>query len=65
MEEALQKALAVVSPSEVAEACNIKVQAVYQWKVCPPGRVLTLEKLSGVTRHELRPDVFGSPEKAA
>jgi DNA-binding transcriptional regulator YdaS (Cro superfamily) len=33
--------------------------AVAQWMVCPPERVLDIEQLSGVSRHELRPDVFG------
>lgn len=31
----------------------------------PPERVLEIESLSGVSRHDLRPDVFGPKPEAA
>lgn len=34
-------------------------QAVSQWKRVPAERVIEVERLTGVSRHELRPDVFG------
>ncbi len=34
-------------------------QAVYQWQQVPATRVLDVEAISGVSRYELRPDVFG------
>lgn len=34
-------------------------QAISQWVKVPPRHVLALEELSGVSRYELRPDVFG------
>lgn len=40
-------------------------QAVSQWKRVPAARVLDVEKLTGVSRHELRPDIFGTEEQAA
>lgn len=50
-------------PRAVAERLGISVQAVANWMVCPPTRVLELERLSGVSRYRLRPDVFGKPPK--
>lgn len=34
-------------------------QAITMWVVVPPEHVLAVEKATGVSRHELRPDVFG------
>ncbi|AJY47058.1 MULTISPECIES: transcriptional regulator [Martelella] len=47
---ALAKAIGGVSP-----------QAVSQWKRVPVGRVLELERIVGISRHHLRPDIFGAP----
>jgi hypothetical protein len=38
---------------------NVSVQAVSNWIVCPPTRVLDIEQVTGVSRYKLRPDVFG------
>lgn len=39
-------------------------QAVVQWKQVPADRVIDVEVITGISRHELRPDVFGkSPER--
>jgi DNA-binding transcriptional regulator YdaS (Cro superfamily) len=36
------------------------------WTAVPAERVLEIERLTGVSRHELRPDVFGpAPQEAA
>lgn len=46
----------------LATACNVTPQAVNQWaqKGKPPaGRVLAIEAATGISRHELRPDIFG------
>jgi DNA-binding transcriptional regulator YdaS (Cro superfamily) len=42
----------------------ITSQAISQWKQVPAGRVLEIETLTGISRHDLRPDVFG-PAKAS
>lgn len=34
-------------------------QAVYQWRRVPAERALEVERLTGISRHKLRPDVFG------
>lgn len=49
------------SQSALARALNITSQAVN--KMCSSGRVsaeraLQIEKITGVSRHELRPDIF-------
>lgn len=37
---------------------GISAQAVSQWDEVPPLRVLAVERLTGVPRHELRPDLY-------
>jgi len=53
---------AVGGAAEMARILDITSQAVSSWQRCPATRVLALEKISGVSRHELRPDVFGPAE---
>lgn len=48
--------------SSLARSLCITPQAVNQWFVVPPERVLDVERLTGVSRHLLRPDVFGRPQ---
>lgn len=49
----------------IGRALKISGQAVSQWRRVPAERVLDVEKLSGVPRHELRPDIYPPPEKRA
>jgi DNA-binding transcriptional regulator YdaS (Cro superfamily) len=37
---------------------NVSSQAVSQWKRVPADRVLEVERISGVSRHDLRPDLY-------
>jgi DNA-binding transcriptional regulator YdaS (Cro superfamily) len=46
-----------------ADSKRITPQAISQWKRVPPERCLEVERVSGVSRYELRPDVYG-PEPA-
>jgi DNA-binding transcriptional regulator YdaS (Cro superfamily) len=45
----------------------ITVQAVSDWRRCPPLRVLQVERAAKgeVTRHQLRPDLYPAQEQAA
>jgi DNA-binding transcriptional regulator YdaS (Cro superfamily) len=51
------------SASELARRLGITPAAVLQWDKVPPGRVLACEIITGVSRHEIRPDVFGEPPR--
>lgn len=42
----------------LAKAIGLSAQAVSQWGRVPPLRVLDVERASGVSRHELRPDLY-------
>ena len=44
---------------------NLTSQAVSQWTRVPPARVLDIEAATGISRHELRPDIFGAKADAA
>ncbi len=50
--------------AEIAEHFNISKQAVYLWfrTTIPASRVLELEKITGIPRHELRPDIYPPEE---
>ncbi len=50
----------------IARLLGVTPQAVNQWvsgnRPVPPRHVLAIEAATGVSRHELRPDVFGAAE---
>ncbi|MND81871.1 hypothetical protein D3C80_736810 [compost metagenome] len=64
MENICEKAkYSVGGPAALAKALgSVTPQAVSQWKKVPAERVLEVERITGISRHELRPDVFGQPE---
>lgn len=43
----------------LAELLGIKHQSFYSWQRVPAERVLAFEAVTGISRHELRPDIFG------
>lgn len=50
----------------VSEALgDLTPQAVSLWKEVPVKRVLRLEELTGISKHAMRPDVFGKHPQAA
>jgi DNA-binding transcriptional regulator YdaS (Cro superfamily) len=59
------------TPRKLARALSaqgepITSQAIHQWKVVPPTRVLAVEELTRISRHDLNPQVFGQkPGEAA
>lgn len=58
-EEALQKAIEKAGgQSAVARAFKIKQPSVAEWKRCPPHWAIKLERLTGVPREKLRPDLY-------
>ena len=49
---------------KAAEALNIPRTSLHRWvksKSIPPHRVLAVERITGVPRHELRPDIYPPP----
>lgn len=53
------KAIAAAgNASELARRLGIKVQSIQQWKRIPAERLLAVEQATGVSRKELRPDLF-------
>jgi DNA-binding transcriptional regulator YdaS (Cro superfamily) len=64
-EKAVEEAVRVAgSLRNVADQLGVSSQAISQWtrwQKVPPKRVLALEAISGVSRHDLRPDIYGPP----
>jgi DNA-binding transcriptional regulator YdaS (Cro superfamily) len=57
--QALERAVASVGgQAKFARLIGVTAQAVSQWDEVPPLRVLAVESVSGVSRHELRPDLY-------
>ena len=54
---------AIGSKSNLAKALKVSRGAISLWKKIPPLRVLRVELLTGVPRHELRPDLYPPPQK--
>jgi DNA-binding transcriptional regulator YdaS (Cro superfamily) len=49
--------------SRVAELLQLPYQTVAAWKRrgIPPERVIAVENATGVSRHEIRPDIYPPP----
>ena len=58
------RAIKAIGLGPLSKRLGISKQAVslWQWKGVPAERVLAVEGVTGISRHELRPDVFGPPE---
>jgi len=56
---ALQRAIdAVGGAAELARRIGVKRQAVSAWRRCPMERARPVQTVTGVSIHELRPDVW-------
>jgi Putative antitoxin of bacterial toxin-antitoxin system, YdaS/YdaT len=58
-EPGLRRAVtAIGSITKLAKALNISPQAIVQWDTIPVARVVDVERVTGVARERLRPDIF-------
>ena len=51
--------------TRLARELGITHGAVMQWRKVPAERVLDVERITGISRHELRPDIYGPEEQGA
>ena len=61
--DGLRRALVALPTTKLAVELGITHSAVSQWRRVPAERVLAVERLTGVSRHDLRPDLY--PQEAA
>ncbi len=47
--------------TKLGRLLGIMAPAFYHWKRIPAVRVLAVEQASGISRHELRPDLYPAP----
>lgn len=54
-------------PGALGAELGIRGQAISQWRQAPVTRVLEIERLTGISRHKLRPDIYpiGRPPRAS
>lgn len=58
---------AIGSQESLAAALGIKSPSISEWRsrgFVPPKRVLDIERLTGISRHDLRPDIYPRERRA-
>jgi len=48
--------------ANLARALNVSRQAIYKWQRIPADRVREIERLTGISRETLRPDLYGAAQ---
>ena len=69
MLEAVKKAVEVAGgQTALGNLVGVSQGHIWSWlnrsRKCPPEKVLQVERATGVSRHELRPDIYGSGPEA-
>lgn len=63
MDKALRKAIkAAGGLRPLARKLGIKAPSIVQWRSVPPLRVLEVERITKISRHDLRPDLYPRDE---
>jgi DNA-binding transcriptional regulator YdaS (Cro superfamily) len=66
MDDGLSKAVeAVKTKAKLAELLGLTPQAISYWDRVPLERLLDVERVTGVSRAVLRPDIFGPVRESA
>lgn len=61
MAQALEDACeAAGGKPQLAYLIGVNRGAIYGWRCAPPSRVLAIERATGISRHRLRPDLYGA-----
>jgi DNA-binding transcriptional regulator YdaS (Cro superfamily) len=64
-QEALQSAVVAAGGfTALGRRLGISGEAIMQWDMVPPRRVLEVEKVTGISRFLLRPDIYPPSEAA-
>ena len=51
--------------TKLADGLGIRPPSIYSWTQVPPTRVLEVERITGIPRHRLRPDLYPLEGNAA
>lgn len=51
--------------TSLAKELHLFPSGISQWKEVPPKHVLDVERITGISRHDLRPDLYGAKQDAA
>lgn len=52
---------ALKNKTQLAAKLGLSRQAVQKWTQIPTKHVLVLEEMTGIPRHEMRPDIYPAP----
>jgi len=64
MNEATKRAIdAAGGPTALARVLGIKLPSLYSWRRIPAERVRRVSEITGIPRHELRPDLWDAPAR--
>lgn len=55
---AIRRAVEAARPAALAARLGVQVTAVMAWTFCPAEHVEAVAEASGVSRHDLRPDLY-------
>lgn len=61
-EHTLESLFKTVNRRQLALKLGVSAQAISQWRQVPVSRVLDVERITGVPREELRPDIYPPSE---
>jgi DNA-binding transcriptional regulator YdaS (Cro superfamily) len=65
MDRGLQLAIAAAgSMRKLGDKLGISAQAIQQWKQIPAHQIIAVERVTGIPREKLRPDLYAKPKSS-